>query len=52
MAILTVGTNLQFSTVSSAIAASHDGDIIYVQAGTYTNDFPEPIIDNMTIAGN
>src|ERR1700693_2072576 len=35
MADLTVGPGLQFSTISSAVAASHDGDTIYVQAGTY-----------------
>ena len=30
---------MQFSTIASAIAASKDGDIVQVQAGTYTNDF-------------
>lgn len=39
MTILTVGAGKQFSTISSAIAASQDGDIINVDAGTYTNDF-------------
>ena len=39
MAILTVGVGQQFSTIASAIAKSSDGDIIQVQAGTYTNDF-------------
>ena len=39
MATLTVGTNKQYQTVSSAIAASTDGDTILVDAGTYTNDF-------------
>jgi len=38
MTVLTVGSNLQFATVSAAVAASHDGDTIYVQAGTYLND--------------
>ncbi|HEX3484745.1 MAG TPA: FG-GAP-like repeat-containing protein [Micropepsaceae bacterium] len=41
MAVLTVGTNQQFSTLGAAIGASHDGDTIYVQAGTYTNDFSD-----------
>ena len=27
------------STISAAVAASHDGDVIAVQAGTYANDF-------------
>jgi Ca2+-binding RTX toxin-like protein len=39
MATLTVGQGQQYSTISSAIAASHDGDVVQVQAGTYTNDF-------------
>lgn len=39
MATLTVGAGQQYSTISAAIAASHDGDVILVQAGTYTNDF-------------
>ena len=38
MADLTVGPGKQFKTVSAAVAASHDGDTIYVQAGTYVND--------------
>lgn len=38
MTILTVGTNAQFQTIHAAVAASQDGDTIYVQAGTYTND--------------
>ena len=39
MATLTVGTGQQYSTIASAINASHDGDVVQVQAGTYTNDF-------------
>ena len=39
MAVLTVGSGLQFQTVKAAVDASHDGDTIYVQAGTYLNDF-------------
>jgi Ca2+-binding RTX toxin-like protein len=38
MTILTVGPGLQFQTVAAAVAASHDGDTLYVQAGTYLND--------------
>src|SRR6478752_7449879 len=45
MATLTVGTNEQYQTVSSAIAASTDGDTILVDAGTYTNDFAEITTD-------
>jgi hypothetical protein len=50
MGILTVGTGLQYSTLSAAVAASHDGDVIQVQAGTYTNDFAT-ITTNITIEG-
>jgi Ca2+-binding RTX toxin-like protein len=39
MTTLTVGVDKQFTTVAAAIAASQDGDIINVDAGTYTNDF-------------
>jgi hypothetical protein len=38
-ATLTVGTGKQYRTLASAVAAAHDGDVIQVQAGTYTNDF-------------
>ena len=50
MAVLSVGVGQQFTTLSSAIAASQNGDTIDVQAGTYTNDFAE-ITDNITIQG-
>jgi hypothetical protein len=36
---LTVGSGKLFSTIASAIAASRDGDVVAVDAGTYTNDF-------------
>ena len=39
MSVLTVGSGQQYATLASAIAASHDGDTIYVKAGTYLNDF-------------
>ena len=39
MTILTVGSGQEFATLAGAVAASHDGDTIYVKAGTYTNDF-------------
>jgi hypothetical protein len=38
-ATLTVGTGKQYRTVAGAVAAARDGDVIQVQAGTYTNDF-------------
>jgi Hint domain len=52
MAILTVGvgSGFDFNTLSSAVAASQDGDVIQVQAGTYTNDFAH-ITTNITIEG-
>ena len=39
MSILSVGQGMRFSTIASAVAASHDGDTVQVQAGTYLNDF-------------
>ncbi len=39
MATLSVGAGQQYTTIASAIAASKDGDVIAVQAGTYVNDF-------------
>src|SRR5262245_52019228 len=50
MTILTVGPGKQYKTISSAIAASHNGDTIQVQAGTYTNDFAT-INTNITLVG-
>ena len=37
--IETVGVGQEFATLSAAIAAAANGTIIYVGAGTYTNDF-------------
>ncbi|HEX4260760.1 MAG TPA: calcium-binding protein, partial [Acetobacteraceae bacterium] len=48
--VLTVGAGEEFSTLSAAIAASSNGDLIEVQAGTYTNDF-SVINDRVTIEG-
>jgi Ca2+-binding RTX toxin-like protein len=39
LATLNVGTGQQYATIAAAVAASRDGDVIAVQAGTYTNDF-------------
>ncbi len=39
LSILTVGAGEQYAKLSTAIAASHDGDVLLVDAGTYTNDF-------------
>ncbi|MDE2472361.1 MAG: hypothetical protein KGL35_27415 [Bradyrhizobium sp.] len=36
--ILTVGVGMEYATLSAAIAASVDGDIIQVNAGTYYDD--------------
>lgn len=41
MSTLDVGPGEQYSTISSAVAAASSGDTVDVQAGTYTNDFPE-----------
>ena len=41
MAVLSVGAGQTYGTISSAVAASRNGDVIQVQAGTYTNDFAE-----------
>jgi hypothetical protein len=38
LAVLTVGAGQQYGKLSAAIAASQDGDVIKVKAGTYTND--------------
>ena len=39
MATLTVGPTGQYSTIQAAVAASHNGDVIQVETGTYTNNF-------------
>src|SRR5262245_20243489 len=39
MSVLTVGSGLQFDSIHDAVAAAHDGDMIFVEAGTYVNDF-------------
>ncbi|MBL8571852.1 MAG: M10 family metallopeptidase C-terminal domain-containing protein [Phreatobacter sp.] len=39
MAILNVGSGQTYSRIADALSAAHDGDIVRVQAGTYTNDF-------------
>jgi VCBS repeat-containing protein len=36
---ITVGAGKQFSTLAAAVAASRDGDVIGIDAGTYVNDF-------------
>jgi hypothetical protein len=50
MTTLTVGAGMEFSTLAAAVAASQDGDVIKVQAGTYTNDFATVTTD-ITIEG-
>ena len=39
MATLSVGANQAYSTIAAAVASAQDGDVVAVQAGTYTNDF-------------
>ncbi len=50
MTTLTVGQGKEYSTISAAVAASHNGDVIAVDAGTYTNDYAT-ITTNITIEG-
>ncbi|WP_135466638.1 carbohydrate-binding domain-containing protein [Crenalkalicoccus roseus] len=50
MATLTVGPGKQFATIAAAVAAAGSGDVIEVQAGTYTNDFVT-IYKNLTLKG-
>jgi Ca2+-binding RTX toxin-like protein len=50
MSTLTVGFGQQYSTIKAAVAASKDGDILQVQAGTYVNDFAE-INTKITLQG-
>ena len=51
MAVLTVGTNGIYATISAAVAAAVAGDTIDVQAGTYLNDFPPEIGKDLTLQG-
>jgi Tryptophan-rich Synechocystis species C-terminal domain/Calx-beta domain len=50
MATLNVGAGQAYATLSAAVAASRDGDVINVQAGTYVNDFAT-ISTDITIVG-
>ncbi len=48
MTTLTVGPGKGFTTINGAIAASHNGDTIDVQAGNYVNNFAV-ISDSITL---
>src|SRR5215212_8976251 len=50
MAVLTVGSGKQFSTIVAAVAAAQSGDTINVDAGTYTNQWVH-ISKNITLQG-
>ena len=50
MAVISVGPAQTFTTIAAAVAAANNGDIIQVQAGTYTNDFAS-ITKNITLQG-
>ena len=50
MATLNVGFGQAYTTLAAAVAASHDGDVIAVQAGTYVNDFAT-VHTKVTIVG-
>ena len=50
MATLTVGSGQQYSRIADAIAASSDGDVVAVQAGTYVDDFAT-IYHKITLQG-
>ena len=48
--ILTVGAGKEFSTIAAAVNAAQNGDVIEVDAGTYTNDF-STITADITMIG-
>jgi len=50
LATLTVGIGQQYQHIAQAIAASRDGDVVAVQAGTYVNDFAT-IYHKITLQG-
>ncbi len=50
MATLNVGAGQAYTTLAAAVAASRNGDVIAVQAGTYVNDFAT-ISTKITIVG-
>jgi Ca2+-binding RTX toxin-like protein len=50
LSTLTVGQGKQFATIAAAIAASRDGDLVAIDAGTYTNDFAT-ITTKITLQG-
>ena len=50
MATLSVGAGQQFQTIAAAVAASQDGDVVAVQAGTYFDDFAE-VAHKITLRG-
>jgi hypothetical protein len=47
---LLVGTDQNYHTIADAVAASHGGDTIFVEAGTYTND-SAAIDHDLTLVG-
>ncbi|WP_376097816.1 NosD domain-containing protein [Roseomonas sp. CCTCC AB2023176] len=50
MSTLTVGASGTYRSIASAVSAAEDGDVLKVQAGTYTNDFAT-ISKKITIEG-
>ncbi len=50
MATLTVGIGQKYQRIADAVAASRDGDVVAVQAGSYANDFAT-IIHKITLQG-
>ena len=50
MSTLTVGAGGAYATLGAAVAASRDGDVLAVRAGTYVNDFAT-ISTRITIEG-
>ena len=47
----TVGPTGAYSTIGSAISDAEDGDVVLVQAGTYTEDIDIRSKTNMTLRG-
>lgn len=50
MATLNVGPGQQYASIAAAVSAAASGDTIEVAAGTYTNDYPAEIDNDLTLS--